>query len=163
FDYAPERLETLIEQIAGLVRRYGNVYTSITLYARPERTKDAALDGRAIFVDDAPPASYTYTLQTSRDREQAIIILDRTADTATREKTARRLAHSGADKSGWDITQLARVPGTFNTKARTGGRYTRPRAWVPGSGHRVTLIPRTLRAYSLDELIKRAPAAAAVP
>ena len=77
---------------------------------------------------------------------------------ASREAIARRLSRT-ADKSGWDITQLARVPGTFNTKARAGGRYGRsPRDWQIGSGHRVTLIPRTLRTYTLAELGKAAPA-----
>ena len=158
FDYAPDRLEALIARIAELVKRHGNVYTSITLYAAPKRDKAQALPGRVVFVDDAPPGSYTYTLQTSPDREQAFIILDQAADVASREAIARRLSRT-ADKSGWDITQLARVPGTFNTKARAGGRYGRgPRDWAIGSGHRVTLIPRTLRTYTLAKLGNVAPA-----
>jgi hypothetical protein len=156
FDYAPERIDTLIERIADLVHRYGNVYTSITLYSEPLRNKEKALPGRVVFVDDAQPGSYTYTTQTSRDREQAFVILDQLVDVTTREAFARRLSRNGADKSGWDITQLARVPGTFNTKARTGGRYER-RCWVRGTGHRVTLIPRTLQTYSLAGLQKSAP------
>ena len=158
FDYAPDRLEALIARIAELVKRHGNVYTSITLYAAPKRDKAQALPGRVVFVDDAPPGSYTYTLKTSPDREQAFIILDQAADVSSRETIARRFSRT-ADKSGWDITQLARVPGTFNTKARAGGRYGRgPRDWAIGSGHRVTLIPRTLRTYTLAELGKVAPA-----
>jgi hypothetical protein len=158
FEYTPARLDTLMERIATLVKQYGNVYTSITLYAEPKRDKAQALPGRVVFVDDAQPGSYTYTLQTSKDREQAFIILDQDVDTATREGFARRLSRAGADKSGWDITQLARVPGTFNTKQRTGGEYGRsPRDWKRGSGHRVTLIPRTLRTYSAAALDQRAP------
>ena len=157
FDYTPDRLEALIKRTAELAKKYGNVYTSITLYREPKRDKAQALPGRVVFVDDAPPGSYTYTLKTSPDREQAFIILDQAADVASREAIARRLSRT-ADKSGWDITQLARVPGTFNTKARAGGRYGRgPRDWVAGSGHRVTLIPRTLRTYTLAELGKVAP------
>lgn len=158
FDYSNDRLDALVEKIADLVQRYGNVYTSITLYAEQKRDKDAALPGRVIFVDDAPIGSYTYTLQTSPDREQAFVMLGQVADVATREAIARQLAHAGADRSGWDITQLARVPGTFNTKRRAGGQYGRgPREWVKSSGHRVTLIPRTLRTYTLAELHQRAP------
>ena len=159
FEYGPDKLDALIARIAELVKKHGNVYTSITLYSKPKRDKAYALPGRVVFIDDAQPGSYTYTLKTS-DREQALIILDQLADVASREAIARRLSRAGADKSGWDITQLGRVPGTFNTKARAGGCYGRgPRDWIAGTGHRVTLIPRTLRTYTLAELNQRAPKA----
>ena len=157
FEYTPERMEELLDRVGDRVQLYGNVYTSITGYVEPKRSKDVALPGRAIFIDDAQPGSYTYTVQTSHDREQAYILLDQDADVATREQIAQRFSRS-ADRSGWDITQLARVPGTFNTKARTGGQYGRgPRDWVKGTGYRVTLIPRTNRTYTLAELHQRAP------
>lgn len=154
FYYTPERLDALLQQVDQLAARYGNVYTSVTGYSQQARDKAYALPGRLIFIDDCQPGSYTYTLQTSPDREQACIILDDLADVPTREQIARRFSRS-ADKSGWDITQLMRVPGTLNTKRRAGGKY-HPK-WVAETGHVVTLIPRTMRAYSLAELDKQAP------
>lgn len=59
-------------------------------------------------------------LETSYQRFQALWILEDADDGLIAEAISKRIAyahaHEGADRSGWDLTQLLRVPGTVNHK-----------------------------------------------
>ena len=65
-------------------------------------------------------------VQSSPGRWQAYWVFDEAIDPAEAEAISRRIAymhaHQGADRSGWDLTQLLRVPGTLNFKYEVGTR-----------------------------------------
>jgi hypothetical protein len=60
------------------------------------------------------------TVESSPGRYQALWILDTPCDPIDAEELSKRIAYyhadQGADKSGWDLTQLLRVPQTLNFK-----------------------------------------------
>jgi hypothetical protein len=66
------------------------------------------------------PASFV--METSPGRYQALWSLEEPAEPADAENMTRRIAYhlrsKGADASGWDLTQLVRLPYTFNHKYR---------------------------------------------
>lgn len=141
FDYAPERLEELLGQIEELSQQYGNVYVSAQLYTAPRRSAPI-VPGRAVFVDDLQTgADCSASVNTSPCGQHGYFLLDRVVAGEMLRELAKRAAYClGGDKGGWDSQQLVRLPGTFNTKARHGGRYP------------VTLGAVTHRRYSPDEL-----------
>jgi hypothetical protein len=75
-------------------------------------------------LDDCHPDNLhvqpSISLETSPGRYQAIWTLDKPVDAETAEAISRRIAYGhaqeGSDRSGWDLTQLLRVPGTRNFK-----------------------------------------------
>src|SRR5215467_9243706 len=96
------------------------------LFVEPERKKEYVDSCPCIWsdldtcpVDELliPPSVY---LETSNGRTQALWLLDTPADPIDGEEVSKKIAYfhaqSGADKSGWDLTQLLRVPFTLNFK-----------------------------------------------
>lgn len=75
-------------------------------------------------LDECPPDAValapSITLETSPNRFQALWIFDQPIDPYQAEDVSRRIAYKhaneGADRSGWDLTQLLRVPITYNYK-----------------------------------------------
>jgi len=149
--YTREGRPELVTLLLSWAARYGNVYISTTLYSRPERASEWAMPSRVLFIDDAPELAalpYSMAIETSGGNRQAYYLLSEAVDAATRANLARRIAYAlGADKSGADIQQLGRAPGTWNTKR--GGRYP------------VTLINADGPRYSVDELKAQFPPVAA--
>ncbi len=157
----------LLLLIGQLAAKYGNVYCSRVLYQQPRRDRALALPTRLLFLDDAPPGSYTYTIETSPQSMHAYILLDELISPDQAEQLGRRLAYQhGADQGGWDITQLVRVPGTLNTKARAGGQYhehDNKRRWIPGTGYQTTLTKRTGQVYSVADISEATQTTPALP
>lgn len=100
-----------------------NVYYCVNLLEKPERLKRWCLSTNIVWADlDAvdpttisPPAQLV--TQSSPGRWQAVWLLSSSLDPQQAEDYSRRVAYaSGADKSGWDLTQLLRVPFTLNHK-----------------------------------------------
>jgi hypothetical protein len=62
----------------------------------------------------------TIVVESSPDRWQALWVFDEVADPMDAQDASKRIARyhekDGADKSGWDLSQLLRVPWTFNFK-----------------------------------------------
>ena len=141
FAYTPERLGKLLAKVEEKGRQYGNVYVSVSLYTARRRNAPV-LPGQVLVVDDCPtdlPCSFS--VQTSPGKCHGYFVLDQPASSDELSELAKRAAYAlGGDKSGWDAQQLVRVPGTYNTKARHGGR------------HLVTLQLGTQRRYSAAEL-----------
>lgn len=141
FAYRPERLGKLLAQVEKKSRAYGNVYVSVHLYAARRRSAPV-LPGHAIVVDDLPAGvPCSFSVQTSPARRHGYFLLSQPATGEELRELSKRSAYAyGGDKSGWDLQQLVRVPGTYNTKARHGGH------------HLVTLQLGTQRRYSAVEL-----------
>ena len=70
-------------------------------------------------IDDGDPSRIEPTLlwESSPDRYQGLWFLDKRRDVKDIEQLNKDLAYYiGADKGGWDLTQVLRIPGTRNHK-----------------------------------------------
>jgi hypothetical protein len=99
------------------------VYHCGHLLTARRRIKDNAAPMWALYVDGdgarIPPElpRPTAIVRSSPGREQFYWRLSRAVPAPEGERLNRRLAYAmGADRSGWDLTQLLRVPGTPNRK-----------------------------------------------
>lgn len=103
-----------------------HLWFGVNLFAKAERRTEQALAGKLVYADlDAcnpgtvePRPSIAF--ESSPGRFQAIWRLDQTIPPDIAADYSRRIAYrysvNGADKTGWDITQLLRVPFTKNYK-----------------------------------------------
>ena len=99
------------------------VYSCAHLLTRGRRVKENATPLAALYVDGdgakagAQMPEPTATVESSPGREQFWWALSKPVAPKKGEELNRRLAYAmGADRSGWDLTQLLRVPGTRNHK-----------------------------------------------
>lgn len=113
------RMENYIQTVE---KKY-NVYYCVNLLEKPERKKRWCLPTDVLWADldevdpttISPPAQIM--VESSKGRWQALWLLSTKLDPLQAEDYSKRLAyHIGADKSGWDLTQLLRVPLTLNYK-----------------------------------------------
>lgn len=101
-----------------------NMYYCTSLLEKPVRKKHNALPGRIVWADldfckitdlNIIPS---ITIQTSPGKLQGIWRLTEQVSAVDAENANRRLAYAfrdkGCDVSGWDLTQLLRIPTTFN-------------------------------------------------
>lgn len=107
-------------------------------FSRPERKKEYAVRPNMLWADmdeinpneiDVRP---TIAIESSPNRFVGLWMIDQQMT----EELNRHLTYAiGADKSGWDLTQVLRVPGTINYKYK---EQPRTRAlWTNGDGYRV--------------------------
>ncbi len=141
-----ETADAVARKLLHLASKYGNVYTSRSLYSQPVRNAKYALPSRAIFLDDVRASpDQGAMVETSEGNYQAYYRLDTPADATTIVDLQRRAAKAhGADPSGVDIEQLVRIPHSYNTKR--GGRWP------------VRLVYQNDRQYTIAELKGRWPA-----
>jgi hypothetical protein len=124
----PDQREAVVDYVEK-VRDTHNVYFCVNIMSVPRRKKDNAVPQNIVWADldacrpdqvDVPPQ---VVIESSPYRYQAIWRLDRKIDPFIAESYAKRIAYRhadlGVDKSGHDITQLLRVPGTYNWKYAT--------------------------------------------
>lgn len=128
FDYSFDKVESVL---AWIERWSGShdIYCAPFFLSEPKRRKETIEPSTAVYADldlchpDNLLVQPTFIIQTSPDRYQALWCFDELMDPSTIEDLSRRIAYfhaeQGADKSGWDLTQLLRVPGTYNFKYRT--------------------------------------------
>lgn len=103
--------------------RWEEVYYSTGLYAGTRRVEAQAVLYWILYADldyghipDSVPLP-TVTLLTSPEKRQAVWRLHKPTGRETATDLSRRLAHPcGADLSGWDATQVLRLPGLPNHK-----------------------------------------------
>lgn len=109
--------------IDGYVRD-NNIWFCTSLLERPERKKEVCKAGSLVWADldyvpdpdkiEPPPSCL---IESSPGRYQAFWRLEKIVAPDIQEDFSRRLAYQvQADKSGWDLTQLLRVPYTYNMK-----------------------------------------------
>jgi P4 family phage/plasmid primase-like protien len=122
FDY-PVRAEQAAERARELSEGGFNVWHCAHLLTAKRRVKENAAVITALYVDgdgaQVPPylPQPTAVVKSSPGREQFYWRLSMPVPPEIGEGLNRRLAYAlGADKSGWDLTQLLRPPGTKNRK-----------------------------------------------
>ena len=103
-----------------------NIWFCPMIFSRPNRSKYDVRECPAIWsdLDACPPKSLlvppTLLLETSPNRHQGLWCLEDLAAPLEAEEISKAIAYyhadEGADKSGWDLTQLLRVPYTLNFK-----------------------------------------------
>jgi AAA domain/RepB DNA-primase from phage plasmid len=102
-----------------------DVYWCPNVFSGPHRDNDAVENINVLYadLDEADPHKLpahlkpTAAWRTSPGRWQALWQLDRAIDSTTQSQLNQRLTYAiGADKGGWDITQVLRTPDTPNHK-----------------------------------------------
>jgi len=125
----PAQLPQMIEAVNKYFTGY-NVYFCPQILNQKKRTKEsvsqtpnawADLDTCTPEVLRVPPS---VIIESSPDRYQAYWVFESLLDPDDAEDISRRIAYGhadeGADRSGWDLTQLLRVPFTYNYKYTRG-------------------------------------------
>lgn len=118
-----------VPEAAALVEReklLNNVYYCPQILKSPRRRKDNVLSCPSVWadLDTCEPRKLkiepSLTIQSSPGRYQALWVMAHPLDPHVAEDLSKRVAYyhaeEGADRSGWDLTQLLRVPGTPNFK-----------------------------------------------
>lgn len=116
-----ERVAIRVEQLAEC---YGSVYVSAELYQHP-RCDAALMPSRVIVVDNAPlDLACSSRVCISLSSKHAYFLLDHDTPAGQLRDLSRRAAYTvDGDRGGWDSQQLVHISGTYNTKAKHGGRY----------------------------------------
>lgn len=123
-----------------------NVYFCPQILEQPHLKKENVSYAPSAWADlDTCQPSYlhvapSFVLETSPNRFQALWVMEDILDPHEAEELSKRIAYKhapqGADRSGWDLSQLLRVPGTRNFKypdspqvtiVESGGGKFRPR------------------------------------
>lgn len=125
FQY-PDQLEAMCEDIDRVALTLTHVYFCPQLLSEPRRIKETVSKCTVLWADlDTCNPQYLQTpasivVQSSTGRWQALWRLESTLAPIVAEDICRRIAYfhaeQGADRSGWDLTQLLRVPYTPNYK-----------------------------------------------
>lgn len=118
----PEQRNEMGNYLEKVSTKY-NVWYGVTLFSRPERKREWALPGKRVWADldlvdpkglELPPSA---VVESSKGRFQGIWALKESVPPDVAQDWSRKLAyHTGADKSGWDLEQLLRVPFSYNLK-----------------------------------------------
>jgi hypothetical protein len=122
----PVQLPSIVATIIRNSRAH-NVYFCPHLFNTTARKKEhvSVVPSAWADLDACPPDKLlikpTIVVQSSPGRYQAIWRFDDVVDPEDAEGISKKIAYyhqpSGADISGWDLTQLLRVPGSHNLKA----------------------------------------------
>lgn len=122
FEFGGE-LQTKVEAFfdKGIAER-ANVYFCPTPFSKPLRKKQYVSRTRFLWSDlDSARAKGPYTpsylWESSPGRQQALWRVAEYLEPSEAEKLNKNLTYAiGADKGGWDLSQVLRVPGTPNLK-----------------------------------------------
>ena len=117
------------DQIISFVQKSAaksNVWFGVNLLASPRRVKEHCKPANLLWadLDTCNPEEVTPSpqcvIESSVGRFQAIWRIDEKLDPYAAEQFSKRLAYAyrtnGVDPTGWDLTQLLRVPYTINHK-----------------------------------------------
>jgi hypothetical protein len=125
FFHWPDELDGAVDYINRSLIGH-DIYFSPMLYDSPERRKERTLTCPVLWGDldlcepDHLLVAASVVIETSPQHYQAYWILDEPADPVDAQELSRRIAYRhhdrGADTTGWDLTQLLRIPYTYNSK-----------------------------------------------
>jgi hypothetical protein len=128
FSY-PDQVEAATSYIRARLMTE-NIYFCPQLLTERKRVKSNVGEVGCIWadLDECSPdhllVQPSMAFETSPGRYQAIWTLDQPCDGEDAEDISRRIAYGhsddGSDRSGWDLTQLLRIPGTRNYKYGRG-------------------------------------------
>lgn len=102
-----------------------DVYWAPAVFSAPMRSAEAVVRTDMLWadLDEADPHNFpkhlkpTAVWESSPGRYQAVWKLDREIPVRMQQKLNRQLTYAiGADRGGWDLTQVLRIPGTANHK-----------------------------------------------
>ena len=100
-----------------------NIYFCPTPFINPKRKKSYVIGSKLLWadLDDVNPRECEHKPQiawkSSNERYASLWILDDFYPTDIIEQRNKAMSYSiGADKGGWDLTQVLRLPGTLNHK-----------------------------------------------
>lgn len=178
----PDHLDDIAEYLKTATI-LGDLYFCPTLLVKPKRIKDNVRTSLVAWadLDECDPENLklkpTLTIQTSPGRWQAYWRFDGPVAALDVEDINRRIAYAhadqGCDKSGWDLTQLLRIPGTKNYKRLDKGeihsvkvvdfdasRIYKPSDFniypaVAGTNKPDIPFPRKLPNISADDIMER--------
>ncbi len=143
----PETYHQAVNRLETLILKYGNVYVSKSQFSKRTRAQCFVIPSRIHFVDDPriiPTLPFSMILETSEGNTQGCYITTLPVPANESESLSRSAAIAlQADQSGWDSTQVIRVPCSFNTK---NGRWAIPPHFDSGI------------VYEFDQLIQHYPA-----
>lgn len=141
FYHYPDELDSALSWIDKYALQY-DVYYCPQLFESRRRTKENVAVTTCAWadLDNCPPSELqvepTVTIESSPGRYQALWVFAENISPADAEDVSRRIAYyhrdQGADTSGWDLTQLLRVPLTHNFKYFTAGDL--PTVNIVGTG-----------------------------
>ena len=124
FNY-PGEIKATLEWLAASERGY-DLYFCPNLLAGNKRDKASVLSCGCAWadLDSCKPENMlippTIVVETSPQRYQGYWVFDEAVEPAVAEDISRRIAYyhaeQGADKSGWDLSQLLRIPYSYNYK-----------------------------------------------
>jgi hypothetical protein len=125
----PNQLDNMLDHIDKYTPTH-HVYFCPQLLRSAKRTKDNVTACTAAWadLDECDPSNLlvkpTITIESSPLRYQAYWMFEDVQHPESAQEISKRIAYyhsfQGADRSGWDLTQLLRVPGTFNKKPEYG-------------------------------------------
>lgn len=126
----PNELESMLEWVNANSIAY-DIYYSPMLFLTRRRAKETVATCTTAWADldycspDKMLVEPSMVIESSPKRYQALWRFDEDMDPSDAEELSRRIAYfhetEGADKTGWDLTQLLRVPLTYNHKYRESG------------------------------------------
>ena len=127
-----------------------DLYFCPVLFSRSTRQKEFALPTNILWADLDPVHPNNCRLkpsiswESSPGRYQALWFLTTEVPAEEAAQLSKRIAYAdGGDKSGWDVTQVLRIPGTHNYKYE--------------SAPEVQLLWAKRNAYSTDEIMAAYP------
>jgi hypothetical protein len=152
----PDDLATLGEYINESVMNH-DVWFCPMLFDAPSRKKEHVDICTSVWadLDTCPPEQLliepTVVIESSPNRYQALWLLVQPAEPLEAEDASKKVAYfhaeAGADKSGWDLTQLLRVPFTLNYK------YAPPATvQVKAAGDSVALVDFTVYPVVTEDI-----------
>lgn len=124
FEY-PKEWDKILARIKALSEDKWDIYWCPLLFKEPKRLKEHALETSSLLwadLDFVDPTSLgalkpSIAWRSSNERYQALWFLDTETDIDLVEQSNKTLTyHIGADKGGWDIGQVLRIPGSNNYK-----------------------------------------------
>lgn len=120
-------------------------YWCPVVFSKPKRRKEFALPTNVLWADLDPVDPKSCRLrpsvawESSPGRFQALWFLTTEVTPETAASLSKRIAYAdGADKGGWDLTQVLRLPGTHNFKYPTAPE--------------VRILWAKSRAYAVEEI-----------
>lgn len=166
----PEERQAILEFLE--LHQHDDVYFTPNTFLGEQRVAQLTGEEKALYadLDEVDPRTDidselkpTIAWESSPGRFQAIWLLTEFADGATEPgKLNQRLTSQlGADPSGWDTTQLLRVPGRDNFKPQYRDEDGRPAPgrllWVTGKRYKPTWFDAILpevQTFGMDESVE---------